>query len=194
MVRCLCSDCLITLRAGGAVPPATGTPAPGTAQCQPGTDRIPRDSRTGWGRSGAEHHRAHIPFTAPGDRAPAESCGYLRCPGSEVTQVHPVACGATGLQSILGGSFSTPGVQHTALTVPELASSCYPSPQAEQPSSGGIPGAGDGTPGWGEQGWMLAQLSTGAAKLLCGLALQKPREGSQQHQQSLGSPGGFGAC
>lgn len=41
---------------------------------------------------------------------------------------------------------------------------------------------------------MLAQLSTGAAKLLCGLALQKPREGSQQHQQSLGSPEGCGEC
>lgn len=40
---------------------------------------------------------------------------------------------------------------------------------------------------------MPAQLSTGVAKLLCGLALQKSREGSQQHQQSLGSPGGCGA-
>lgn len=191
MVRCLCSDCLIMLRAGGAAPPASGTP--GASLALTASPRTAGEAGAGVGLSIAE------PTSHPQPQEAGDQLGAVGISSARAVRWHrctPWHGGCCPL-SHCGGSFSTPGVQQTALPVPEPTSSCCPSPQGEQPSSGGIPGAGAGTPGWGEQGeqgWMPAQLSTGAAKLFCGLALQKPGEVSQQHQQSLGSPGGCGAC
>jgi len=67
LVRCLCSDCLITLRAGGSVPPASVIPAhPGASLAFGGSPRAAGEAGAGAGPSLAEPTACPAPSRSPG--------------------------------------------------------------------------------------------------------------------------------
>lgn len=115
----------------------------------------------GAGAGGAEPRRAHRLSPSLAGRGPALACGHLQRPRQRGGR----ACRSPACPpSHYGASFSTPGIHQTALPAPEPTSSCHPSPPGERTGSGGIPGAGDRTHGWGGAGLAACPAQHGSCR------------------------------